>query len=70
MAGTYTDIVDIVVPSMAQPGSSVTQVQTLTVEAESFTVVVGVIMAIWFGVFVISQIIRMFKGEAVERPPL
>ena len=40
------------------------------VTAESFAAVMGVIMAIWAGVFVLQQVIKVFKGEEIERPPL
>lgn len=47
------------------------QVQApLQVTAESFTAVMSVIIAVWAGVFVLSQIIKVFKGEEIEKPPL
>ena len=38
------------------------------VTAESFTAVMSVIMAVWAGTWVLSQVIKVFKGEEVERP--
>ena len=46
------------------------QVQPLTVQAQWIQAVVGVIMTIWLGVFVLQQVVRVFKGEEVEKPPL
>ena len=44
-------------------------VQTLPqVTAESFTAVMSVIMAVWAGTWVLSQVIKVFKGEEVEKP--
>lgn len=40
------------------------------VTPQSLSAVVGVMMAVWFGIFVISQAVKVFKGEEVERPPL
>ncbi|GAI88949.1 unnamed protein product [marine sediment metagenome] len=42
----------------------------LQVTAESFTAVMNVIMAVWAGTWVLSQVIKTFKGEEVEKPPL
>ena len=47
------------------------QIQPLgQVTAESFAMVMSVIMAVWTGVFVLQQVVKVFKGEEVERPPL
>lgn len=40
------------------------------ITAESFTTVVGVLMSVWVGAWVLSQVIKVFKGEEVEKPPL
>ena len=40
------------------------------VTAESFAAVMSVIMAIWAGAWVLQQVLKVFKGEEVERPPL
>lgn len=42
----------------------------LQVTPQSFAAVMSVIMAVWAGTWVLSQIIKVFKGEEVERPPL
>lgn len=46
------------------------QVQPLAVQVQSFTTVMGVIMTVWAATFVLSQIIKVFKGKEVEKPPL
>lgn len=40
------------------------------VQAQWIQGVIGVIMTIWMAVFVTQQVVRMFKGEEVEKPPL
>jgi len=40
------------------------------VQIQAFQAVMGVIMAIWFAGYVLQQVIKMFKGEVVEKPPL
>ncbi len=40
------------------------------VTPESFTAVMSVIMAVWAGVFVLQQIVKVFKGEEVKKPPM
>lgn len=45
-------------------------VQPLVVEAQWLQVVMGAIMAIWVGAWVLSQVIKAVKGEEVEKPPL
>ena len=40
------------------------------VTAESFAVVMSVIMAVWAGAFVLQQVVKVFKGEVIEKPPL
>ena len=40
------------------------------VTAESFTAVMSVIMAVWAGAWVLSQVIKVVKGEEVEKPPI
>lgn len=52
----------LIVPQQVQPLSQVT--------AESFTAVMSVIMLVWTGTFVLSQVIKVVKGEEVEKPPL
>lgn len=42
----------------------------LQVTAQTFQVVMGVIMAVWMGAWVLSQVVRVVKGEEVEKPPL
>ncbi|GAI69798.1 unnamed protein product, partial [marine sediment metagenome] len=53
------------------------QVQPLVVQAplgqitaQSFTTVISVIMVVWTGTFVLSQVIKVVKGEEVEKPPI
>lgn len=45
------------------------QVQPL-LQVQSFAAVMGVIMTVWAATFVLSQIIKVFKGKEVEKPPL
>lgn len=40
------------------------------ITAESFTTVMSVIMLVWTGTFVLSQVIKVVKGEEVEKPPV
>ena len=40
------------------------------VTPQSLQFVMGVIMAVWAGTWVLSQVIKVVKGEEVERPPL
>ncbi|MBA7506498.1 hypothetical protein ES706_05189 [subsurface metagenome] len=40
------------------------------VTAQTFQVVMGVIMVVWMGTWVLSQVIKVFKGEEVEKPPI
>lgn len=42
----------------------------LQVTVQSFQVVMGVMMAVWMGTWVLSQVIKVFKGEEVEKPPI
>ncbi len=42
----------------------------LQVTPQAFQAVMGVIMAVWVGAFVLQQVIKVFKGEVVEKPPL
>ena len=39
-------------------------------QVQSFTATMSVIMAVWAGTWVLSQVIKVFKGEEVEKPPL
>ncbi len=43
-------------------------VQPLEITAQSFAAVMSVIMAVWAGTWVLSQVIKVFKGEEVEKP--
>lgn len=46
-------------------------VQTpLQVTPQQVQVVMGIIMTVWVGAWVLSQIVKMVKGKEVERPPL
>lgn len=45
-------------------------VQPLQVEAQALQAVMAVIMAVWVGAFVLQQVIKVFKGEVIEKPPL
>jgi len=47
-----------------------TAVQPLTVQVQSLQAVMAAIMAVWAGVWVLSQVIKVFKGEVIEKPPL
>jgi len=38
------------------------------VTPESFTATMSVVMAVWASVWVLSQVIKVFKGEEIERP--
>lgn len=57
----------LIVPQQAQPLVAPTLSQ---VTAESFTTVMSVIMLVWTGTFVLSQVIKVVKGEEVEKPPV
>ena len=48
------------------------QIQTsLTqVTAQQLQGIMAGIMAIWVGAFVLQQVIKVFKGEVIEKPPL
>ncbi|GAI94828.1 unnamed protein product [marine sediment metagenome] len=54
-------------PQQAQPLVAPTLSQ---VTVQSFTATMSVIMAIWAGTWVLSQVIKVVKGEEVEKPPL
>ena len=36
----------------------------------TFSTTMSVIMAVWAGTWVISQVIKVVKGEEVEKPPV
>lgn len=40
------------------------------VTPQSLQAALAVIMAVWAGAWVLSQVIKVFKGEEVEKPPL
>ncbi|GAI64362.1 unnamed protein product [marine sediment metagenome] len=40
------------------------------VTAQQLQAVMAGIMAVWVGAFVLSQVIKVFKGEVIEKPPL
>lgn len=44
--------------------------QALMLEAQWIQAVMGVIMTVWMGVFVLSQVKKVIKGEEVEKPPM
>lgn len=46
------------------------QIQPLTVQVQGLQAVMAAIMAVWLGVYVLSQVIKVFKGEVIEKPPL
>ncbi|MBA7548665.1 hypothetical protein ES705_41130 [subsurface metagenome] len=39
-------------------------------QVQSFTATMSVIMAVWVGTFVLSQVIKVVKGEEIEKPPI
>ena len=45
-------------------------VQPLIVQVQWFQTVMAGIMTVWVGVYVLSQTIKVFKGEVIEKPPL
>lgn len=42
--------------------------QAQQIQPQTFQAAIGAIMAVWFGVYVLQQVIRVFKGEVVEKP--
>lgn len=65
------EVVEEIIDSLTTYLYSITPtVQPLQVQAESFTAVMAIIMAIWAGAFVLQQVIKVFKGEEIEKPPL
>lgn len=46
------------------------QVQSLTVQAQWLQAAMGVIMLVWMGAFVVSQMVKVIKGEEIEKPQL
>ena len=40
------------------------------VTAQSLQAILAAIMAVWVGAFVLSQVLKVFKGEEIEKPPL
>ncbi|MBA7534585.1 hypothetical protein ES705_26834 [subsurface metagenome] len=59
-------MVQQIVPQQVQPYQAPAPLSQVT--AESFTAVMSVIMAVWAGTWVLSQVIKVFKGEEVEKP--
>ncbi len=56
---------------LVQPSGQVGATQVaLQVTPQTLQFVMGVIMAVWAGTWVLSQVIKVVKGEEVERPPL
>ena len=45
------------------------QIQPQQLTAQWFEYVVPVIFAVWVGTFVLSQVVKIAKGEEVEKPP-
>ncbi len=45
-------------------------VQPSEVMAQWFQFVIPVIMAVWMGAFVVQQVIKVVKGEEIEKPPV
>lgn len=46
------------------------QIQPQVVTPQSVQAALAVIMVVWVGAWVLSQVIKVFKGEEVEKPPL
>ena len=42
----------------------------LQVTSQSLQGILAAIMAVWVGAFVLSQVLKVFKGEEIEKPPL
>lgn len=56
---------------LIQPQEQVQSLVTPTLlQVQSFTATMSVIMAVWAGTWVLSQVIKVFKGEEVEKPPV
>ncbi|GAI62712.1 unnamed protein product, partial [marine sediment metagenome] len=56
---------------LIQPQEQVQPLVTPTLlQVQSFTATMSVIMAVWAGTWVLSQVIKVFKGEEVEKPPV
>ncbi|GAI85172.1 unnamed protein product [marine sediment metagenome] len=56
------------VPLQAQPLQVPTPSQVTPLF--TFSTTMSVIMAVWAGTWVLSQVIKVFKGEEVEKPPM
>jgi len=56
------------VNQLVQPAQVVQPLAPVT--PESFQVVMGVVMAVWAGAFVLQQVIKVIKGEEIEKPPV
>jgi len=46
------------------------EVSPLAIQAQWIQGVMGVIMLVWMGTFVMQQVVKGVKGEEVEKPPL
>lgn len=55
---------------LVQPHGQIGAAQVLQVTPQTLQFVMGVIMAVWAGTWVLSQVIKVVKGEEVEKPPL
>ena len=53
-----------------QPYQQIQPQGQMQVTAQSLQAVMAAIMAVWAGVWVLSQVIKVFKGEVIEKPPL
>lgn len=53
-----------------QPYEIVSAQTSSQVTVQSFQTVMAVILAVWAGSWVLSQIVKMVKGKEVEKPPL
>ncbi|GAJ02250.1 unnamed protein product [marine sediment metagenome] len=63
------EVIEEIIDSLSTYLYSAT-VSPLAIQAQWIQAVMGVIMAVWMGAFVVQQVVKVAKGEEVERPPL
>ena len=53
-----------------QPYQQIQPQEQMQVTAQSLQAILATIMVVWAGTFVLSQVIKVIKGEEIEKPPL
>ncbi|GAI53117.1 unnamed protein product, partial [marine sediment metagenome] len=64
------EVIEEIIDSLSTYLYSEVEVSPLTIQAQWFQAVMGVVMLVWMGTFVAGQMIKVVKGEEIERPPL